>query len=99
MKRITMIFLLLLAIIYLIETSGTVGFSNYKPVIDIEHSNNKYTLTWSKMPYLAYYEVEVLNHIIEKDPPTSPMVPSYRIVKYRTFSNSMTIDQDFPESA
>lgn len=100
MKRITTIFLLLLAIIYFIESNDNVGFSNYKPLLDIEHSsNNKYMLTWSKMPYLAYYEVEVLNHIIEKNPPTSPVVPSYRIVKYRTFNNSITIDQNFPDSA
>jgi lysophospholipase L1-like esterase len=96
MRRITTIFLLLLAIIYLLESNDTIGLSKYKPVVDLEHTNSNYTLTWSKMPYLAYYEVEVLNRNVEQD---TPNTSAYCIAKYRTFKNSISIDQPFPDGA
>jgi len=55
-------------------------------------------LTWSKIPYLVYYEVEVLNNNPVGKHGQKSAIPSYRIAKYRTFDNILKIDQKFPDS-
>lgn len=59
---------------------------------------NEYILTWSKLPYFAYYEVEVLHHSPEEELEAKSFVPSYRIAKYRTFKNTIKIDHNFPDN-
>ena len=90
--------LLLITLLYFIEIDDQIGFSNYKPLLDVTHVANEYILTWSKLPYLAYYEVEVMHHSPEEDKESKSFLPSYRIAKYRTFSNSIKINQDLPDS-
>jgi lysophospholipase L1-like esterase len=99
MKRIIVVILVLTTILYFVESSDTVGLKYYKPSLTMDHIEDKYILNWSPIPYFAYYEVEILNHIPDKGQYSSSIVPAHRIVKYRTFDNFITIDQNFPESA
>jgi len=99
MKRILFLILLLTTTVYFIETNENIGFSNYKPLLNVTYIANNYVLTWSKIPYLAYYEVEVLNGNPIGNYGQTSAIPSYRIANYRTFDNVMKIDQEFPDSA
>ena len=67
MKRIIFLILMLTAILYLVETNENIGFSQYKPILSVTYADNQYVLTWSKIPYFAYYEVEVLNKTPEEE--------------------------------
>lgn len=81
------------------EINNNIGFSNYKPVLDVAYVANEYILNWPKIPYFAYYEVEVLNQNPGSGVNSQSNLPAYRILKYRTFENTLTIDQQFPKSA
>jgi len=95
MKRALIILSMVTALLYGIESNETIGFSHYKPLLDVTHNANQYILTWSKIPYFAYYEVEVLN----RGPGLArSAVPAYRVVKYRTLTNTLKIEQDFPQN-
>lgn len=98
MKRILFLIVLLTTSLYFIETNENIGFSNYKPLLNVTHIANNYVLTWSKIPYFAYYEVEVLNNNPAEKHGKKSTIPSYRIAKYRTFDNIIKIDQNFPDS-
>ncbi|AIF51065.1 GDSL-type esterase/lipase family protein [Pelosinus sp. UFO1] len=98
MRRLLILLVIVISILYFVESNEKVGFGNYKPSLNINRIEDKYTITWSKIPYFAYYEVEVLNHIPEKNPDESSMIPYHRVIKYRTFDNSIIVDQNFPES-
>ncbi len=99
MKRIVVVILVLTTILYFVESSESVGLKHYKPFLTMDHTEDKYILNWSPIPYFGYYEVEILNHIPDIGQYSTPNVPAHRIVKYRTFDNFITIDQNFPESA
>ena len=96
MKRIFILISLLTALLYVIETNENIGLTNYKPVLSVNYIANHYVLTWSKIPYLAYYEVEVLHNRPPKEDKSSFL--SSRIAKYRTFDTIINIDQNFPDS-
>jgi len=98
MKRILFLILLLTTTLYFIETNEKIGLSKYKPLLNVTYVANNYILTWSKIPYLAYYEVEVLNNNQVGKSGQKITVPSYRIAKYRTFDNILKINQKFPDS-
>ena len=98
MKRILLLILLLTTTLYFIETNEIFGFNKYKPLFTVTYAANNYVLTWSKIPYLAFYEVEVLNNNPMEKHGQKSTVPSYRIAKYRTFDNLITIDQKFPDN-
>ena len=101
-KRMLISLLLLIimtAILYFVEANESIGFSNYKPILDVRYVANEYILSWPKIPYFAYYEVEVLNQNPGDGTGTKSPLPAYRIVKYRTFENTIKIDQQFPKSA
>ncbi len=92
MKRVTTILLVLLIAIYLFEKSDFMQLSQFKPIIGVEKEANEYILSWSKVPYPAYYEVEVLTQ-----PPAGNGTHSgKRIVSYKTWNNQLTLDQSFP---
>lgn len=58
--------------------------------------DNEYTLTWTRLPYPVYYEVEVLNH-----PPAGDSFKANRtdrITVYRTWTNQLVINQNYPFS-
>ncbi len=91
MRRFLFLILILLTVLlFFIEGSDRIGLTNYKPAIEITNLEDTYRLTWSPISYFAYYEVEIVNQIQEKE---------HLIIKYRTFENSITINQNFPESA
>lgn len=94
MKRIFIVIILLTGLIYIAENSTITGFSKFKPSLTVKESTNEYSLIWTKLPYLAYYEVEVLNRPPGSDKQAA--LPSQRITKYRTWNNTITVDQDFP---
>jgi lysophospholipase L1-like esterase len=96
---ILLLMLLMTAIIYAIEANDYIGLSKYKPVVEIGHSSNEYIITWSKIPYLVYYEIEILNYTAGQNEQPSSAIPEYRLAKYSTFNNTIKIDQEFPESA
>ncbi|MBC8015885.1 MAG: GDSL family lipase, partial [Sporomusaceae bacterium] len=97
MKRIFFFILLLTALLYFVETNESIGLNKYKPLLSVNYYDNQYTLTWPKVPYFAYYEVEVLN-ISPADENEQESSSSHRITKYRTFDNTLKISQNFPGS-
>lgn len=90
---------LMTGILYFVEVDENIGFSKYKPILDVRYITNEYHLSWPKIPYLAYYEIEVLNQNPGDVNNSQGAPPAYRIVKYRTFENTIKIDQKFPKSA
>ncbi|MEG6584584.1 SGNH/GDSL hydrolase family protein [Dendrosporobacter sp. 1207_IL3150] len=94
MKRILSLLLVLLFFIFLTEKSGIMGLSTFRPEIEVTQEANEYVLSWSEIPYLAYYEVEVLT--IPADSAQQITSANQRIVKYQTWDNKLTIDQTFP---
>jgi lysophospholipase L1-like esterase len=99
MRRFLFLIVILMTLLFFIESNDRIGLTEYKPLVDITNIGDKYTLTWSPISYFAYYEVEILSQIPEKDQSFSIALPLHRIIKYRTFENSITINQNFPESA
>lgn len=98
MRRFIFVILILTLLLYFVETSESIGFSTYKPLLSVNYDDNQYTLTWSKIPYFAYYEVEVLNKSPGEESGQKSSPSSYRITKYRTFDNTIKIIQDFPDN-
>lgn len=94
MKRPLLLFFFLTLFVYLFEISDILGFNNYKPHLSITHASNEYVLTWNRVPYFTYYEIEVLNKPPEHDRQTTPS--TQRIVRYRTLQNHARIDQHYP---
>lgn len=93
MKRLIFIVLVFTLLLYILENTTIAGFTKYKPMLTASLVNNEYVLSWPRIPYIAYYEVEVLNKP-SNDSYTTPA--SQSIVKYRTWNNNITIDQRFP---
>ncbi|HEY3423986.1 MAG TPA: GDSL-type esterase/lipase family protein [Negativicutes bacterium] len=96
MKRVIILILFLSAILYIFESNTYIGFSNFKPQLEITHLSNEYILTWPRLPYPAYYEIEVLNQLPSND--HQVLESSQRIATYRTWDNQFVIDQNFPFS-
>ncbi len=94
MKRAVILILVMTIFIYILENSSVVGFGGFKPILSAGYKSNEYFLSWTKLPYPAYYEVEVLNNPPDNNNQPSP--PSQRIVKYRTWRNNIPVDQNFP---
>ncbi|SFM25438.1 GDSL-type esterase/lipase family protein [Pelosinus propionicus] len=99
MKRLLFLIVILTILLFFIENSDQIGLLNYKPTVEITNEEDNYTLIWSPISYFTYYEVEIVNQIPEKAQDSSNKVPRHLIIKYRTFENSITIRQNFPESA
>jgi lysophospholipase L1-like esterase len=93
LKIFTLIIILSAVALYCLEATG-LGFAGYKPHLEAKQVANEYILTWPRLPYLSYYEVEVLNSLPHDD--KAPARPSNRITKYRTWSNHWTVNQSFP---
>jgi lysophospholipase L1-like esterase len=99
MRKFLLLLLMLIVILYFIESNENMGLGDYKPTLAITTVTDKYILAWSSIPYLAYYEVEIVNQVPEEGQDSSATNPLHRIVKYRTFENSITINKNFPKSA
>ncbi|HWR08146.1 SGNH/GDSL hydrolase family protein [Sporomusa sp.] len=94
MKRIILIMLLTLAMSYILEVSENVGLNRFKPTLEIDYTTNEYTLSWPRLPYLAYYKIEALS-----SPPADDyldVADAQRIVSYHTWKNQFAIDENFP---
>jgi hypothetical protein len=93
MKRLLLLFTILIGAIFLAETLDMPGFGKYRPRLDIAFIANEYVLSWDRLPYPAYYEIEVL-----KAPPAENgrTNAAERITKYRTWGNSFTINKNYP---
>ncbi|MCX5780396.1 MAG: hypothetical protein NTV45_06180, partial [Firmicutes bacterium] len=62
MRRVLISLFLLITIVYAIEALAAARFSQYKPVVAIDHSSNQFIVTWSKTSYLVDYEIEILGY-------------------------------------
>jgi hypothetical protein len=94
MRRIITVFLIISAIFFAIEYSNLTVFADYKPTLTWQKNDNEYILSWQKLPYPAYYEIEVLVSRPKGDMQAMP--DDQRIAKYRTWQNNFTINQNFP---
>ncbi|MDF2568742.1 MAG: hypothetical protein K0R55_346 [Sporomusa sp.] len=94
MKRLVMITLVTLTLLYALEISEAVGFTGFKPHLQINYRTNEYILSWPRLPYPAYYEVEALS--IPPVDDQNQIDSSQRIVSYRTWKNQFSIDDNFP---
>jgi len=90
MKRILLI-LAGLVLIYCIESIDVFGFHNYQPTLESAVVDSKYVLTWPRLYYPGYYDVEVFT-----GPPGPHNAAVKRIMVYHTLNNKITIDQTFP---
>jgi lysophospholipase L1-like esterase len=99
MKRFLVLLFMLIVILYFIENNESMGFGDYRPTLNISNAADRYILTWPSIPYFAYYEVEIVNQIPEERQNPSGINPLHRIVTYRTFENTITINKNFPKSA
>ena len=95
MKRIFLCLMLVTLIIYSAEANDRVGLNSYKPELEVSHMPNQFVISWPKLPYPAYYEVEILNRSASGLDSQS----AHRILSYRTLKNVITIDESFPDSA
>lgn len=94
MKRILALLVAILALIGLAETLDIMGLSSYKPKLEASFVANEYVLTWPKLDYFSYYEVEVLKAPPENQDLAVPV--SQRIITYRTWRNQLTVNESFP---
>lgn len=94
MKRIITIFFIIATIFLAVEYGNLPVFANYKPSLTWQKNDNDYILTWQKLPYPAYYEIEVLVSRPNNDRQAMP--DNQRIAKYKTWENSFVISQNYP---
>jgi len=96
LKRFMLIVLALFIFCYIIKMTNAFGFNQCKPFITVTPENNQIVLSWPKLPYPVYYEVEVLSN----NPDNMEQAVKVRtITKYRTWDNKMTIDPNiFPDT-
>ena len=83
-----------ICVLLLLLTIETLNFEQYRPVAAVSKNNNETSISWQRLPYPAYYEIEVLSH-----PPVADFRPTpraYRLMRFRTFDNQMIVPQDFP---
>ncbi|HWR40899.1 MAG TPA: GDSL-type esterase/lipase family protein [Patescibacteria group bacterium] len=84
---------LLIFMLFLGEYLG-LGFVHYKPHLEMTQEANQQTLSWPRLPYPAYYEVDVLTETPEND--TTKSARSQIVARYRTLDNHLTVDKKFP---
>ncbi|BBB92677.1 MAG TPA: GDSL-type esterase/lipase family protein [Methylomusa anaerophila] len=92
MKRLLMALVLLAALLYAVEAIDWFGLNQFKPLLTINTVANEYILSWSRLPYPVYYEVEVFSA-----PPREDINGTGQIItKYRTLDTRLVIKQNFP---
>jgi lysophospholipase L1-like esterase len=93
MKRFWVTIVIALVSVYMVEAAAAAVLGGYKPKLEAAFAANEYVLTWQRLPYFGYYEVEVL-----KTPPLSKFAapPGERIFFFRTWRNSFTVNENFP---
>lgn len=83
-----------LSAIVLVEIVDIFGFSSFRPTIAVGQGGNETVLSWQRLPYPAYYEIEVLSRPPTTDTSSAP--PTLRLMRFRTLQNQWTLAQDFP---
>lgn len=58
MKQITSITLIILAIAYILASSEVIGFNGFKPMVEINHTADEYSLHWPRLPDPDFYKVD-----------------------------------------
>jgi lysophospholipase L1-like esterase len=93
MKRFVLPVIAVVIAIYLAEAAAVVALRDYNPRLEAAFTANEYVLSWQPLPFLGYYEVEVLNA-----PPVgqTPATRQERVLRFRTWRNTFTIDDNFP---
>ncbi|MBP2649732.1 MAG: hypothetical protein H6Q74_557 [Firmicutes bacterium] len=91
MKRTLLLIFIALGIIYTIESTDILGFRSYRPRLEAAIINNEYVLSWARLPYLSYYDVEVFQSPTDQHNPSGE-----RVMVYRTWNNHLTVSQDLP---
>jgi len=92
LKRLLAILLVLFVFAYIIEITNFWGFNQVKPVITIAVQDNQIILSWPKLPYPVYYEIEALGSNPENP---GPAAKAQLIKKYRTWNNKLLVDPSF----
>ena len=95
-KRLRLLLFCLLVISFIVsaELLDVFGFQSFRPVIAVGKQSNETILSWQRLPYLAYYEVEVLNRPPDNDSRSTPVL--FRLMHFQTLKNQLTLEQDFP---
>ncbi|MCE5285714.1 MAG: GDSL family lipase, partial [Pelosinus sp.] len=96
MKKLILGLLSVLILSYTIEATPLSRLSNFKPTLAIASTNDKYELSWTKLPYPVCYEIEILTSPPSNDSPTAH---AEKRIHYFTFKNSYTLDKDLPKLA
>lgn len=95
MKKLFIILLTVLLLSYSIEATPLSNFSTFKPTLAIATTNDKYELSWTKLPYPVCYEIEILT-----SPPGNDKNPdTTKSVRYFTWQNRYILDKDLPKLA
>ncbi len=97
MKRFIKFFLVILFIItcmLLFETADFFGSQQYRPILSVNKGDNETSISWQRIPYPAYYEIEVLSRPPNNDSHSTPRV--FRLMRFRTLDTQMILTQDYP---
>ena len=94
LKKICTALLLVIIFSLLSEVVDIFGFSRFQPRAAIVLSSNEAMLTWNRLPYWAFYEVEVLNRSPEVSSSSETQVR--RLMHFTTWKHSLIIAQYFP---
>ena len=93
-KKVLLLLLVLLTAAALAEVLDVFGFSRFQPVVAVGHTANETVLSWQRLPYPAYYVIDVLSRPPSDDPGASAR--TYRLTRIRTWRNQWTLPQDYP---
>lgn len=92
LKRLISTILLLFIFCYIIEISNFFGFNQFKPSLAVAAKNNQIVLSWVRLPYPAYYEIEALSNNPDSDIPIEQI---HTLTKYRTWRTKFIPDPNF----
>lgn len=93
MKRLILAILVAITAVYAVETAVIPGPGGYKPRLEATYVANEFVLTWPRVPYLGYYEIEMLRTQV---PSGSVASPGDRILVIRTWNNHLAVEEKGP---
>ncbi len=93
MKRLIILIVVLLSLIYWAETSSWTGFAQYQPELLVSYREDHYELTWTPLTHIMYYKVEAIPNTASDG---SYNIPEIKPIKYRTWKNKFIISNQIP---
>lgn len=92
--KLLLLLVLIFSVIVSVEIIDIFGFHTFRPIVAVGNAGNETVLSWQRLPYPAYYEIEVLSRL----PSTSSDSPApiFRLMQFRTLQNQWILSQDFP---